>query len=84
MVTGNRRNIRVLTQKFREIFAAQNRVIAGAMERCESLAKLTFQDGFEGTAAIFENVIVNDNKARPAHIQSDISRHLRVERIENR
>ena len=75
VVTGNRRNMWVLAEEFRQAFSVQNRIVVRAMNRCESCTEFPAENRFDGRAAVLEYVVMDENKSRRRDFESVLNPH---------
>jgi hypothetical protein len=78
VMAGDGRNAGVRAQECRQIVAVQNRIVVRAVQGRKSVAELTLEIGFDGTATVFKDVIVNNDETGPRNIQRDISGHFSI------
>jgi hypothetical protein len=64
MVTGDGSDVGVAAEERGQVFSVQRIRGFRAMQSGEIAGEFTSQNGFDGTAAILEDVIVNDDEAR--------------------
>jgi hypothetical protein len=60
MMAGNRLDRFMARNKIGQADEIHDRNVVGPMNRRETIAKLTFEDGSDGAATILEDVVVND------------------------
>jgi len=56
VMAGDGRNAEVRAQECRQIVAVQNRIVVRAVQGRKSVAELTLENGFDGTATVFKDV----------------------------
>ena len=65
----------VAANKSAQIARIQYGIVVIAVKSCEGAAKLAPENGLDGTAAILENMVMNDDKAGTRNSYRGLKRH---------